>query len=101
MNNYPPGVTGNEPQITGEWPCEDCLGAGYFEDGDGPDSCLSCDGSGIIPEDAWGPKELEQDLLKVLGKVFDGTFNIEEDIDGRLIVFTPYVKTGIYYRIER
>lgn len=23
-SNYPPGVTGNEPQITGEYPCEHC-----------------------------------------------------------------------------
>ena len=22
MSNYPPGVTGNEPQITGEWPVD-------------------------------------------------------------------------------
>jgi len=22
--DYPPGVTGNEPQITGEWPCVNC-----------------------------------------------------------------------------
>lgn len=22
--NYPPGVSGNEPQITGEWPCAEC-----------------------------------------------------------------------------
>ena len=24
-SNYPPGVTGNEPQITGEWPDDDPL----------------------------------------------------------------------------
>lgn len=23
-SNYPPGVSGNEPQITGEYPCENC-----------------------------------------------------------------------------
>ena len=22
--DYPPGVTGREPQITGEWPCTNC-----------------------------------------------------------------------------
>lgn len=44
--NYPPGVTGNEPQITGEWPCENC-GATLPEEHDGepfegdtcPDGC--------------------------------------------------------------
>lgn len=39
--NYPPGVTGNEPQLTGEWPCENC-GAVLPEDHDGntcPNGC--------------------------------------------------------------
>jgi hypothetical protein len=45
MSNYPPGVTGNEPQITGEWPCAACGG----HDSSG---CWLCGGSGIEPEDA-------------------------------------------------
>lgn len=49
--NLPPGVSGNEPQITGEWPCRDCGGAGYDEDEDGKHSCPWCSGSGIEPED--------------------------------------------------
>jgi DnaJ-class molecular chaperone len=51
MSNYPPGVTGNEPQITGEWPCDMCGGMGYDEDEDGKQPCETCNGTGIIPED--------------------------------------------------
>lgn len=50
-NNYPPGVTGNEPHLTGEWPCFDCDGAGYDEDEDGKHGCERCNGSGIEPEE--------------------------------------------------
>jgi hypothetical protein len=35
-SNYPPGVSGNEPQITGEWPCEGC-GETLPEEADCPD----------------------------------------------------------------
>lgn len=48
MSNYPPGVSGNEPEITGEWPCRVCDGAGHDDD---MHSCLWCGGSGIEPED--------------------------------------------------
>ena len=48
--DYPPGVTGNEPQITGEWPCEECEGAGYDEDEDGKHACSHCEGSGLEPD---------------------------------------------------
>jgi len=51
MSNYPPGVTGNEPELTGEWPCVDCDGQGCDEDEDGKHSCPRCHGSGIEPED--------------------------------------------------
>ena len=49
MSNYPPGVTGNEPQITGEWPCLGCDGEG----GDREErvTCLRCRGTGIEPEE--------------------------------------------------
>ena len=49
MSNYPPGVTGNEPQITGEWPCLECDGEG----GDREErvACGRCKGSGIEPEE--------------------------------------------------
>lgn len=50
--DYPPGVTGNEPQITGEWPCQECDGQGYDEDEDGKHACPRCKGSGVEPEDA-------------------------------------------------
>ena len=52
--NYPPGVTGNEPQITGEWPCELCDGAGGERDPDGGNhhaTCPRCKGTGIDPEE--------------------------------------------------
>ncbi len=52
MSNYPPGVTGNEPQITGEWPCPQCGGAGGDFDEDGGHSCWFCAGTGIAPEEA-------------------------------------------------
>ncbi len=39
--NYPPGVTGNEPELTGEWPCGFCGGEG----------CWACK-NGIHPEEA-------------------------------------------------
>ena len=48
--HYPPGVTGNEPQITGEYPCDECDGCGYDEDEDGKHACQRCKGSGIEPE---------------------------------------------------
>src|ERR1700760_2143179 len=40
-SNYPPGVTGNEPEITGEWPCE-C---------DRDPDCKKCDGKGFVNGD--------------------------------------------------
>jgi len=52
VSNYPPGVTGNEPQITGEWPCYYCDGSGLEdEDEDGKHSCTWCAGSGIEPDE--------------------------------------------------
>ncbi len=52
---YPPGVRGNEPQITGEWPCVECNGAGGENDQENVPQhwiCPRCDGTGIEPEDA-------------------------------------------------
>ena len=43
LSNYPPGVSGNEPQITGEWPCSSC-GARLPEEVD----CPTCEGSRMI-----------------------------------------------------
>jgi hypothetical protein len=53
VSNYPPGVTGSEPQITGEWPCRVCEGCGYDDDEneDGKHTCGWCKGEGIDPED--------------------------------------------------
>lgn len=52
MSNYPPGVSGNEPQITGEWPCVACYGEAAERDEDGGyDLCPHCRGAGIEPEE--------------------------------------------------
>ena len=52
MSNYPPGVTGNEPQITGIWPCRVCGGAGYDDENEnGKHTCGWCKGQGDDPED--------------------------------------------------
>lgn len=49
---YPPGVTGNEPQITGEWPCVLCGGYPAEQDEDGGwDVCPHCRGAGMEPEE--------------------------------------------------
>lgn len=45
--DYPPGVTGNEPQITGEWPCGNC-GAKLPEEADCPECGAHLD---VSPED--------------------------------------------------
>jgi hypothetical protein len=42
MNNYPPGVTGNEPELTGEWECSCDHGL------DGEETCPVCQGKGFI-----------------------------------------------------
>jgi NAD-dependent SIR2 family protein deacetylase len=42
-------VTGNEPHLTGEYPCSVCGGAGDYDD---VHDCWMCGGSGVHPEDA-------------------------------------------------
>ena len=49
MHNYPPGVTGNEPQLTGDWPCPACEGFGS-DTGDEHRSCWYCGGTGVMPK---------------------------------------------------
>lgn len=51
MSNYPPGVTGNEPHLTGDYPCAACGGVGGDFDEDGGHACWMCAGSGHHPED--------------------------------------------------
>ncbi len=50
LSNYPPGVTGNEPELTGEWPCVECgrtlpeeWEGKPFEGDECPDGCLDID----------------------------------------------------------
>lgn len=50
--NYPPGVSGNEPQITGIWPCVSCGGErGERNEDGGFDACPHCNGAGVEPEE--------------------------------------------------
>jgi len=58
LSNYPPGVTGNEPHLTGEYPCSECDGAGGDFDEDGGHACPRCKGRGIEPEE-FDPAYLE------------------------------------------
>lgn len=52
MNGYPPGVTGNEPFLTGIYPCIACGGEGAERNEDGGyDACDHCGGSGTEPEE--------------------------------------------------
>lgn len=51
MSNYPPGVTGSESHLTGEYPCAECYGEGGDQDEDGWNSCARCKGTGIEPEE--------------------------------------------------
>jgi len=72
MNNYPPGVSGNEPQITGEWPCVSCDGAGGERDEDGVSRCPHCNGTGIEPE------EFELEYVEELADEFyTGRYEVE------------------------
>lgn len=85
MNNYPPGVTGNEPQITGEWPCVSCDGEGGGRDEDGTWSCPHCKGSGIEPE------EFDLEYVKeVADNFYSGRF-----VEGSVL------DTMRYYRYDR
>ncbi len=52
LSNYPPGVTGNEPELTGIWPCSRCNGEVEWNDEGRPgSSCWFCGGTGVDPED--------------------------------------------------
>lgn len=64
-SNYPPGVTGNEPELTGEpeaVECEGCFGSGVIGiEVERRTDCPCCDGTGVItseqPEPEWQPPE--------------------------------------------
>jgi DnaJ-class molecular chaperone len=99
MSNYPPGVTGNEPQITGEWPCDECDGMGYFEDEDGKDSCKFCEGTGIYPENGTYAPDLEALIRNKLREVTDEV-DFELDNDGMMVVYLPFRKYGSNYKEE-
>jgi DNA-directed RNA polymerase subunit RPC12/RpoP len=47
-SNYPPGVSGNEPHLTGEYPCANC-GATLPEEAD----CTECGGV-LAPDEKTG-----------------------------------------------
>jgi hypothetical protein len=86
MSNYPPGVSGNEPQITGEWPCGYCGGASKY---DPNEYCPLCKGSGIHPEEAFELKEVEDRIIKFLNQNTDlGLWIFDEDDDGNFCIHT-------------
>lgn len=81
MSNYPPGVTGNEPQITGEWPCDECGGRGYDEDEDGKYACPLCKGTGIYPEDAWATSDVKRMVQDFFNSIGLGTIDAYSEED--------------------
>jgi hypothetical protein len=95
MSNYPPGVSGNEPEITGEWPCPLC--GGYRPE---VEDCSTCKSTGILPEEnIWGG-----DVLQAVTKLFAdngwGNVNVDEK-DGWLIFWTDLKDVGGgYLRVE-
>ena len=71
---YPPGVSGNEPELTGEWPCYECGGSG----GERDDPCPCCSATGIEPEEY--PLDYLPFTERKAGKVDDGlNINLNHD----------------------
>jgi hypothetical protein len=86
MSNYPPGVTGNEPQITGEYPCGYCGGYGPSTE---DDHCELCGGSGIHPEEAYELKEVKERIEKFLKENPEfGKWEFDMDESGNLLIWT-------------
>lgn len=94
MSNYPPGVTGNEPEITGEYPCTSCGGAGGWMEDTGPDICPLCKGIGIFPEDAYMLDDLKKEIKKLFENESWGNAECEEDDSGYLIIHTNFKIIG-------
>lgn len=94
MSNYPPGVTGNEPQITGEWPCDVCGGCGYDEDEDGKHSCFACQGTGIVPEDNIDRTDVLSAVVKLFKNEGWGHVDVDTDDNGYLIIYTNLFGVG-------
>ena len=105
LSNYPPGVSGNEPEITGMWPCGECDGEGGERDEDGVQTCPRCEGSGIEPEEFslsyieydLLPRDYvtEEDLLFALNSLYGEdtkTIRLRELLKGRL--WADYGKEG-------
>jgi len=83
--DYPPGVTGSEPEIAGypEWECPTCGGSGEVErtiGGDGyggrcagtmdvPCVCSECDGSGTVDYDP--QEEPEYDNMAAIDAAYE------------------------------
>mgnify|MGYP001252619288 CR=1 FL=1 len=92
MSNYPPGVTGNEPPITGEWPCDNCDGNGFDVDEDGKFACPVCNGTGILPEDVVDKGDTERLIAKTLQDVFGKDHPMEFDYDNEdgMVIYLDY-----------
>lgn len=83
MSNYPPGVTGNEPQISGEWPC--------YCDRD-PD-CPLCGGSGILREEVEELIEVKRRIADLFEKNDLGFIAFDTD-DDYLAIHTHFRVVG-------
>lgn len=57
MSNYPPGVTGREPEITGDWPCPVCGSRTAFC------LCAPCPGCGNKPVECSCPDNLDDQTV--------------------------------------
>lgn len=100
MSNYPPGVTGNEPQITGEWPCSYCGGEGGWMDCDGGEVCPLCKGTGIYPEEAWPKSDAEKELATAIENAGFGKVTFDEDDDGFVTITTELKVIGEDVRFD-
>lgn len=85
MSNYPPGVSGNEPQISGNWPCE------CFDPRPHPE-CRLCNGTGRMRDDVIELTEVENIVRNALKHAFGEQFRVgfEYDGDGYMLIAVDY-----------
>lgn len=89
MSNYPPGVSGNEPQITGEWPC-DCSNS---DDSGYDPRCPLCGGRGILREEVEELADVKKEIADLFAKHHLGRIEFDTG-DDYLTIFTDYRVVG-------
>ena len=67
MSNYPPGVSGNEPEITGIWPIEKVADA-VCEELRKAESILE-DQANILDDQGHLTKELDEEFFAAISKI--------------------------------